>query len=226
MPTAEARIATDRASRYITQLCRHLGQMNRASHRPHDGHGQGPGQKMPAVQHVDCTDTHGTVRFADGRWTLDATPDALTLRVDADDDAALRRLQDGITTRIEKIGRRDGLRVRWHADRADSGPGPQIERPPGSEAPTAAPGHGPRKSTWVLAVGAALVVALHLGMGGAALTDAKWTLWTADTVLVLVLLKLLVTGGHLLLGRSALRRGLASRRRKQRGERTDAHTVG
>ena len=224
MPTAEARLATDRASRYLTQLCRHLGQMNRVSHRPHGGHGEGHGQKMPAVEHVDCTDTHGTVRFADGRWTLDATPDGLTLRVDADDEAALRRLQDGIVARIEKIGRRDGLQVRWQADGAD--PGPQTDRDAGSEAPAAVRGHGSRKAAWGLAVGAALVVALHLGVGGAALAGATWTGWTADTVLVLVLLKLLFMAGHLLLGRSALRRGLASRRRKKRGERAGADAAG
>lgn len=127
MPTAEARLTTDRASRYLVQLCRHLGQMNhpthpgRMTHRPPGGHGGTP----PAAPHVDHTDTHGTVRFPDGRWTLDATADTLTLRVDATDEAALRRLQDAIAARIETIGRRDGLQVLWQQP-TDEGTPPQV----------------------------------------------------------------------------------------------------
>ncbi|MEV6018191.1 DUF2218 domain-containing protein [Streptomyces sp. NPDC051997] len=121
MPTAETRLATDRASRYLAQLCRHLGQMPHMSHRPHGG-GHREGTTRPEVRHVEFTGTHGTVRFAEGLWTLDASADALTLRVDADDEDALRRLQDGITARIEKIGRRDGLRVQWRRAGADTPP--------------------------------------------------------------------------------------------------------
>lgn len=114
MPTAEAHLATERASRYLVQLCRHLGQMTLMSHLAHRlPAGHGGGRTPPAVQDVDHTDTHAGISFADGRWTLDATADTLTLRVDADNDEALRRLQDAIATRIEKIGRRDGLRVDW-----------------------------------------------------------------------------------------------------------------
>ncbi|SEG92785.1 hypothetical protein SAMN05216223_12696 [Actinacidiphila yanglinensis] len=123
MPTAEARLATDRASRYLVQLCSHLGRMDRMDHHPHGGHGAHGGHAQdptaPAVQHVDHTDTHGIVRFADGRWTLHATADTLTLRVDADDEAALSRLRDGISERITRIGRRDGLKAHWHPVAAD-----------------------------------------------------------------------------------------------------------
>ncbi|MFF3446616.1 DUF2218 domain-containing protein [Streptomyces sp. NPDC002667] len=124
MPTAETRLATDRASRYLVQLCRHLGRMTHMSHRPPGG-GHGEGGTQPEVRHVEFTDTHATVHFAEGLWTLDATADALTLRVDADDEDALRRLQDGIAARIEKIGRRDGLRAQWRRVGADTPP--QVE---------------------------------------------------------------------------------------------------
>jgi len=40
MLTAEARIETDRPSRYLAQLCRHAGQMSRPMrHRPHSHDG-------------------------------------------------------------------------------------------------------------------------------------------------------------------------------------------
>lgn len=128
MPTAEAHLATDRASRYLVQLCRHLGQMTRVSHRPLAGHGEG--RRPPAVQHVDYTDARGTVRFAGGQWALDATADTLTLRVDADDEEGLRRLQDGIAARIEKIGRRDGLQVHWQRVEAGTAGQTRAHQPP------------------------------------------------------------------------------------------------
>ncbi|WP_129311444.1 DUF2218 domain-containing protein [Streptomyces sp. L2] len=117
MPTAEARVETDRADRYLVQLCRHLDEMSHmpgshTPHGPHGGHGEGP--TTPVVREVDYTHAHGTVRFEDGRWTLDAAAGALTLRVDADDEEALRRLKDAASERIRTIGRRDGLRARWH----------------------------------------------------------------------------------------------------------------
>lgn len=222
MPTAEAHLATDRASRYLVQLCRHLGQMIRMSHRPLGGHGKG--RMMPAVQHVDYTGTHGTVRFAHGQWTLDATADTLTLRVDADDEEALRRLQDGIAARIEKIGRRDGLQAHWQ--RVGTETLPQAERDAEGGAPGAGGSRGPRGTTLGLMAGGALIVAVHLGIGGAALTSAKWTGWAANAVLVLILVKLLLVGGHLFLGRAALRRGIVSRHRRKHRERAGADATG
>lgn len=221
MPTAEARLATDRASRYLAQLCRHLGQMNRMAHQLPGGHGR----MMPAVQHVDYTDTHGTVRFADGQWILDATADALKLRVDADDEEALRRLQEGIAARIEKIGRRDGLKAHWRPTRSDAQP--QTEVDAASEEPGADGNHGHRRKPRALvAVGAAIVaVAVHLGIGGAALSREKWTGWTVNAVLVILVVKLLFMGGHLILGRRALRFGGVLRRRTKHHEQPAADTA-
>lgn len=110
MPTAQAQIPTERASRYLDQFCRHLGRMSRMRHRVPTGH---RGQAPPPVQHVDWTDSSGTIRFTHGTCTLQATPTALTLRVDADDEDNLRQLQDGITRRLETIGRRDHFTVDW-----------------------------------------------------------------------------------------------------------------
>ena len=109
MPTAQARIPTNRATRYLAQLCQHTGRMRgrRLDHRLAEGHAP------PPVRRVECTDTNGTIDFASGTCTLHATADALTLRIEAADEEGLRRLQDLLAARLESIGRRDRLAVTW-----------------------------------------------------------------------------------------------------------------
>ena len=131
MPTTQGRVATDRAGRYLDQLCGHLGQMRHLRHglarRPGDTdtgrHGASDtarhsGAGMPEVLGVERADGRGIVRFAEGAWTLTATPGALLLRVEAADEQALERLRGAITARIEKIGRRDRLAVSWQQPEA------------------------------------------------------------------------------------------------------------
>lgn len=112
MPVAEARVSTGRASRYLKQLCRHADQMRRMRHQAAAGHSVSPAG--PEVSHVDYSDAVAAVRFADGQLTMQATADTLTLRVEAVDDDALRRLQDGVAARLHTIGRRDQLATTWH----------------------------------------------------------------------------------------------------------------
>jgi hypothetical protein len=219
MPTAEARLTTDRASRYLVQLCRHLGQMTRMSHRPLGGHGEG--RTPPAVQHVDYADTRGTVRFADGRWTLEATEDALVLRVEADNEEALQRLQAGVAARVEKIGRRDGLQVHWQQPDSSAEPSAESAAADTGRVDRAAAPRRPRGTTMGLMAGGALIVAVHLGIGGAALAGAAWTGWAANAVLALIAAKLLFMGGHVFLGRAALRRGAMLRHARRHEQ---AHT--
>jgi hypothetical protein len=57
MLTAEARVRTERPSRYVKQLCRHASRMGRHASRM-GGHVGGP----PAVQHAEWSPTYGTVR--------------------------------------------------------------------------------------------------------------------------------------------------------------------
>jgi hypothetical protein len=114
MINAEGRVLTRRADRYLDQLCRHLGQMRHMRHRMMDRHAG-----MPEVRGVEHAGSRGEIRFADGAWTLTATPEALLLRVDAVDEQALRQLRDGITARVEKIGRRDRLTVAWQSGEAE-----------------------------------------------------------------------------------------------------------
>jgi hypothetical protein len=177
------------------------------------------------VRHVDFSDTRGIVHFAEGECTLQATADTLTIRVETADEDTLRRLQDGIAGRLERIGRRDGLAVTWQRAQASTGS-------PGEPAPGAPPaphtGAGKRRQlgrlgTAALVIGGALVVAVHLGLGGGALATSAWTGWATNIILALILLKLLVVAGHVVLGGFVIRRDrLVQTFRKLRHPRPEA----
>lgn len=111
MPTAEARVQTEHPGRYLAQLCQHAGKMGRhLTHRPRAHAGGGT---PPEIYDAQCTSTAGLVTLNWGQWTMHAAPGALTLRVEAADQENLRRIQDLVTARLEKIGRRDHLTVSW-----------------------------------------------------------------------------------------------------------------
>jgi hypothetical protein len=149
----------------------------------------------PGVNHIEYSDTDGTVRFAEGRLSLYATTDALTLRVEAADDEALRRLQDGIAARLQKIGRRDGLTTSWQ------------ELDSQAEAPADSLGGRRRPLAVVgLAAAVALIATVHLGLGGAALASTAWTALIGNVLVVALLGALVFIVAHLFLGRFAFRR--------------------
>jgi hypothetical protein len=69
MLIAEARVATERSSRYLVQLCRHVNLVARAN---------------PQMQaHVEWSDDRGVISFGRGRCTLRADPGVLTLHAEA-----------------------------------------------------------------------------------------------------------------------------------------------
>jgi hypothetical protein len=233
MPTTEARIPTDRASRYIDQLCRHLDQMSRMRHRTPTGHG---GRRPPPVQQVDRSDTSGTIRFTHGTCTLHAAHGAPMLRVDADDEDALRQLQDGITRRLETIGRRDHLTVQWHRSDPAADPPPGQDTPPGRDGtPTAAAPAGTTAArrpqtlgphrlgrTLTLTAVAVLAILVHVGLLGSTLATSAWANWGTNIILAIILAKIIALGVQLLLRRTAHRRGRPFHRREpSRTESTD-----
>ena len=119
MHDSYAHVSTQRASRYLAQLCKHSGQMARlAFHQPrgHDG-----GGAMPVPQHTDWSGADGMIDFGWGRCTLHATDSELTLHAEAGDPQQLQRVQDGIARRLERIGRRDQLTVTWTQAQARPG---------------------------------------------------------------------------------------------------------
>jgi hypothetical protein len=204
MLTAEAHLATGRASRYLVQLCRHADHMgSRRHHRPRN---HGSGNTPPTVVHVEWSDTHGIINFGWGWCVLQAAPETLTVRAEAADEAGLRRIQNGIARRIETIGRRDHLRVTWHQADAPAAQHGEATRTATSSTTEAAP-RRERVKTIALVAGVVLVAAVHLGLFGAALAASKWTSWGANVIVLLLLGKVLFMGAHVLLGRFAIRRG-------------------
>jgi hypothetical protein len=102
-----------------------------ARHRP-PGHGHGDGDAAgdpdaaggrPPAATVSSAGREGIIDFGWGRCTLHAATDALTLHAEAGDPQRLQQIKDGITARLERIGRRDQLTVTWT-------PAPQAAGPP------------------------------------------------------------------------------------------------
>jgi hypothetical protein len=112
MLTAEAVICTDYAEQYLARLGEHAAKLAGPSngHRPRR---HGGGQAPPQVEHAEWCATSGTVRLDWGGWTMQADPGTLRLRAEAADQASLLRIQDMLTTRLEKFGWREHLTVTW-----------------------------------------------------------------------------------------------------------------
>ena len=115
MPISEARVRTERASRYLTQLCNHGSKMRAtAFHRVLSHRGRGAAvDSPPAGRHARSTGEDGVIDFGWGRCTLQATAEELILTAEAEDEPGLRRIQDGIAARLQRIGHRDRLTVVW-----------------------------------------------------------------------------------------------------------------
>jgi SAM-dependent methyltransferase len=96
-PASQARVATDRPVRYLDQLLRHAGHMRGHGHL----RGRGDGHTPPSMQRNEDS------------GTITTTEDALILRAEAATEQDLRRIQDLVGGRLEKIGRRDRLTVEW-----------------------------------------------------------------------------------------------------------------
>lgn len=106
---AETSVPTDRAERYLVQICEHLDHLRGRAHR----HGPGRHGSPPDLRDIHRTEQQGSITFESGRITLTATNDALTIHVLAEDAGNLDRLKSAIADRVETIGRRDRLRVNW-----------------------------------------------------------------------------------------------------------------
>ena len=96
---AEAEVETERASRYLAELCEHLNNKAQAH----------PDRRV----RVQWSKTHGTADFGWGRCTMQATTNLLSLRADADDQDALHQMEEFVTRHLEKYGATDELKVDW-----------------------------------------------------------------------------------------------------------------
>jgi hypothetical protein len=117
MLIAEARIETDRASRYLVQFCKHAAAMGGGgshSHRPWAHVGRAALSPGDVKVSAEWSPMHGVVSFSPlGRCTIEATDDALTLHVEATDEAGLRQIQQTIAGDLSRFGRRSRLQVDW-----------------------------------------------------------------------------------------------------------------
>ncbi|WP_329243418.1 DUF2218 domain-containing protein [Actinoallomurus sp. NBC_01490] len=118
MVSAQARVRTDRAGRYLAQLGEHAGHLSAPAFRHPRRHGEGGhGHGGPAkVVRAEWSGADASIDFGWGRCTLRATDTELILRAEAADPQQLRRVQEGITARLELIGRRDHLTVTWQPE--------------------------------------------------------------------------------------------------------------
>jgi len=114
MPASYALVPTSRAGRYLAQLCNHGRLMSRLPRHspPGRGHGLGDDGAPPAAT-ASSDGTEGIVDFGWGRCTLRATDGMLALHAEAVDPERLQQIQDGISARLQRIGRRDQLAVTW-----------------------------------------------------------------------------------------------------------------
>ena len=132
MPSAETRIPTGNAATYIDRLCGHLSKLAASSRSPGHGPHLHAGGQPPAVLHAEHTHDTGTVTLTWGTLSLHAAADHLAVRADADGPDNLRRIQDMVTGRLLKFGRREHLDIRWHAAAGTAG-GADAARPPAAE---------------------------------------------------------------------------------------------
>lgn len=195
MPIAEARVETERPGRYLVQLCKHFANKGRhLGHRPraHAGEDAEALRDMRAVAEqarVTWSETEGEVGLPWGRITLRATLSTLTLRAEAVDRENLGRLQDLVTGHVERFGRRDGLQVSWRESDTPAQPLDAAEAFGGGPGP-----HRRHLKGAGLVTAVALVLAVHLGFGGAVLANWQWTGWAVGGVLAVVLVKVVVLG--------------------------------
>jgi uncharacterized protein len=108
MPTSTARVATERPTLYLKQLCEHFA----------DEH-----QRHSAQEFEVSYDEHeGFINFAPvvtGSCRLDARQEGvLVVEASGSDDATLERVRRIVTKHLERFGRSDGLSVEWLPPRA------------------------------------------------------------------------------------------------------------
>lgn len=191
MPSSEARIETDNAGRYLTQLCRHAAAM------AHQG-GRLIRRHTPTTDNLDLrvesSDTDATITLGSwGRCTVRADAAVLTARIDAADENTLEQIQEIIGSNLNRFGQREGTTVIWQRLATRDAPDP-----PGL--PDAGPGslgtQRGRMSMVLVTLTVVLVAALHLGLGGAALMNSTWTGGTVGLLLLVVAIKAaIVLGG-------------------------------
>jgi hypothetical protein len=208
---SDCSISTDRASRFLVQLCRHARFMVGIDHRlVGDG-----AHRPPRVLEVRYSTDEGIIRFDGGTCVLTAPTGFLRLRIDASDAPTLDRLQAGMTNRMKTVARRDGLLPVW------SNPVESVQ-----ESETAHDGVRARSRAlqWPLVIAVvAVVVAVHL-TAATMVRGAASVGWAALAGLLVAAVA--VIAGHAFIGRAVFRTaGRAHVRRQGRPHASPSHCV-
>lgn len=88
---SEARIETEKASKYLKWLCGHF--------------------KIKTQAEYD--DTRGKIQFVFGNCEMQAEPDHLYMRVEAPDAEAFATLKEVVGGHLERFAHKDDVRVTW-----------------------------------------------------------------------------------------------------------------
>lgn len=92
MPTSRADIATEHASRYLQQLCKHWAH------------------KFP----VEFDPTHGTIELTSlGRTVMDADATTLHIVVSTEEAGSIERLESVVADHIKRFAFREELTFDW-----------------------------------------------------------------------------------------------------------------
>ena len=91
MKQSNAHIETERASRYLQQLCKHFAH------------------KLT----VEFTPEQGRIEFSIGTCRLAAKDRVLTLDAEAQDDATLTQLQGVVDRHLQRFAFREEMRIEW-----------------------------------------------------------------------------------------------------------------
>ena len=204
MMILRAELATEQASRYLVQFCRHAAAMGGRGHRARNHlHGEGP-EAMQVT--AEWSPTQGLVLFEpSGRCTLTADQNRLTLEIAASDESELTRIREIVSRDFARFTQRTPIPVVWRR------PDPAVADPLGGEQ-LALGRRGLRRrpvrvALLVLAVLA--IVGLHLGLAGTLAARSPWTKTATNVLLALVAVKLAVIG----LARLRLQRSRSARAR-------------
>lgn len=115
MLTIESRVETDQSSRYLVRLCKHAASMGRPHVRGPQVHLGGELSRREVEVRAEWSETHGTITLSPwGRCGIEATTNALVLRIEATDEENLSRIQDIITRDLDRFGGSEHLTVDWH----------------------------------------------------------------------------------------------------------------
>jgi hypothetical protein len=91
MLVAEAQIRSERASRYLVQLCKHFAH------------------KTPA----DYDGKRGRVDFQPGLCVMEAEDERLNLRCEAQSEPDLHRVKEIVAVHLERFARQEQIAVTW-----------------------------------------------------------------------------------------------------------------